>query len=108
MADPGATISVVFAQVSSIHGDAQLELAIGWYVELATSLVGFPAVAARQLDGQGAGDHVHDLALAGAEFVFAGSHDADGGGALIQAESDGLDGAVEILVDFEHGKASLR
>src|SRR5690606_9910468 len=108
MPDPGGTISVVFAQVSSVRGDAQLELAIGWYVELATALVGFPAVAARQPAGQGAGDHLHDLALAGGEVVFAGGHAVHGGGVLIQAESEGLDGAVEILVDFEHGKASLR
>jgi hypothetical protein len=47
---------------------------------------------------------VHDFTLAGAEFVFARGHDADGRLTFSVAKGDRLDGAVEVLVDFKHGR----
>lgn len=92
----------IFAEVGGVYGHLELELAVGLDGELAAGFEGVPAVAARQFDGQGAGDDMHDFQLAGAEFVFARGHYADGGRAFNHGETDGFDGAVEVFVDLEH------
>src|SRR3989344_4722502 len=102
--DENGGLAAVFAQVGSVDGHFELELAVGRHVELAASGEGFPIVAVWELDGQGAGHHVHDFTLAGAEFVFARSHDANGRWTFSSAKGDRLDGAVEVLVDFKHGR----
>src|SRR5476649_1259170 len=97
-------LAAVFAQVSGVDGHFQLELAVGRHVELAAGSEGFPVSAVWQLDAQRARHHVHDFTLGGAEFVFTRGHDADGRRTFSSAESDRLDGAVEVLVDFKHGR----
>src|SRR5690606_20946559 len=62
----------------------------------------FPLAAAWQFYCQCTADDGHYLALAGAEFIFARSHDADCGGQFFALESNRLNVAREIFVHFEH------
>ena len=93
----------VFAQIRGVLGHFQLELAVGWDSKFAAAGERFPAVAARQLNRERAGDNVHHFQLAGAKLVLASGHDADGGRAVGHGEGDGFDGAVEVFVNFKHG-----
>ena len=92
----------VFTQVRGVDRHFQLKLDVRRQVELSARRKGFVLVAFREFDVQSAGDDVHDFALAGPECVSARGHHADGGFTFRLFESNRFDGAVEVLVDFEH------
>lgn len=48
------------------------------------------------------------ISLRSTEFVFARRHHTDGCLAFNLAESDGFDGAVEVLVNLEHGRFLMK